>query len=60
MSLADELLADLEGDDDGDFYPDTNGQIESHLDPQTEMDIPMEEGNLIFQKHIYSRRIILI
>lgn len=48
MSLADELLADLEGDDDADFYPDTNGQIESIVEPQNDVDVPMEEGTLRF------------
>ncbi|EEB19151.1 U4/U6 small nuclear ribonucleoprotein Prp31, putative [Pediculus humanus corporis] len=43
MSLADELLADLEGEDDADFYTETNGHIEKHLDAQRNLEIPMDE-----------------
>ncbi|KAL0272455.1 UNVERIFIED_CONTAM: hypothetical protein PYX00_005415 [Menopon gallinae] len=43
MSLADELLADLEGEDDGDFYQEANGHVQEHVDTQGTEDIPMEE-----------------
>lgn len=45
MSLADELLADLEGDDDGEYYKEAGLPVEDEEDPQKQMDIPMEEGN---------------
>lgn len=47
MSLADELLADLEGEDDADFYTETNGHIEKHLDAQRNLEIPMDEGKFV-------------
>lgn len=46
MSLADELLADLEGEDDADFYPEANGHAEKQLDPHRHLDIPMDEGKI--------------
>lgn len=45
MSLADELLADLEGEDEADFYTEANGIIEKQLDPHRNVDISMDEGN---------------
>ncbi|KAK6638007.1 U4/U6 small nuclear ribonucleoprotein Prp31 [Polyplax serrata] len=43
MSLADELLADLEGEDEADFYTEANGIIEKQLDPHRNVDISMDE-----------------
>lgn len=46
MSLADELLADLEGEDEADFYVDANGQIEKQVDAHRNLDLPMDEGKI--------------
>lgn len=44
MSLADELLADLEGEDDGEFYQETNGHVQGHSEAEGSEDVPMDEG----------------